>query len=42
VTIQEQNPGMTYGEALAYAKADAGIQDNSNYLNNLPQVSQSI
>jgi len=37
VSIQRQNPGMTYGEALAYAKADAGIQDNSNYLNNLPQ-----
>jgi hypothetical protein len=42
VSIQRQNPGMTYGEALAYAKADAGIQDNSNYLNNLPQVSQNI
>ncbi len=40
IEIQSLNPGMTYAEALAYAKADAGIQDNSNYLNNLPQVSQ--
>lgn len=36
--IQNESPGMTYTEALAYAKAEAGITDNSNQLNDVTRL----
>jgi hypothetical protein len=29
--LMDENPGMTADEALKWAKADAGIQDNAGY-----------